>query len=281
MLVPRTKKVQSGRDRISARDFNTRAEVLKAVARSMPINGFSDSSGVNVRRVGGGAEAGVNIKLVRIISASTGDGIYNCSTLSIDATEWVDTAGDSKFDDEVGDWAGGSYNVGNYTKRLGIRYRCILAHSNQQPPNATYWVVDQMEVLNLYENDPIASHYPALGLYDRLMCWEKSDDENNDRWIGIPLTPQIRIVYAAENAPATDCDTTSVTCNLELNNGVEAAVGELGYEIEVYGSCVGGTENWNGVVPRIFDTDKLTAQWVNGIWGFTTEFMPSQACACS
>lgn len=34
-----------------------------------------------------------------------------------------------------------AYVVGNLASRLGVVYRAILAHTNQQPPNATYWTV--------------------------------------------------------------------------------------------------------------------------------------------
>src|SRR5688572_6769756 len=32
-----------------------------------------------------------------------------------------------------------AYTVGDLVTRLGVTYYCILAHTNQQPPNATYW----------------------------------------------------------------------------------------------------------------------------------------------
>lgn len=32
-----------------------------------------------------------------------------------------------------------AYTVGDLASRLGVTYYCILAHTNQQPPNATYW----------------------------------------------------------------------------------------------------------------------------------------------
>lgn len=32
-----------------------------------------------------------------------------------------------------------AYMVGDLASRLGVNYYCILAHTNQQPPNATYW----------------------------------------------------------------------------------------------------------------------------------------------
>lgn len=38
--------------------------------------------------------------------------------------------------------AGITYKVGTYCKSGGTQYRCILQHTNQVPPNATYWAVD-------------------------------------------------------------------------------------------------------------------------------------------
>lgn len=41
-----------------------------------------------------------------------------------------------------GDWSGAtSYSVGNCVRSGGATYVCTQAHSNQQPPNATYWSV--------------------------------------------------------------------------------------------------------------------------------------------
>lgn len=40
----------------------------------------------------------------------------------------------------VAAWSGATaYVPGNLVSRLGVNYYCILAHTNQQPPNATYW----------------------------------------------------------------------------------------------------------------------------------------------
>lgn len=37
-------------------------------------------------------------------------------------------------------WSSGTaYTVGSLASRLGVNYYCILAHTGQQPPNATYW----------------------------------------------------------------------------------------------------------------------------------------------
>lgn len=37
-------------------------------------------------------------------------------------------------------WSGGTaYQVGDYVSQGGANYRCILGHTNQSPPSATYW----------------------------------------------------------------------------------------------------------------------------------------------
>lgn len=281
--VPNWKKV----DARVVNQLIDRVNVLSKVTASNGIVATVSSLGINLRGSGAGAGVGTRLRIFEVQAAASGDGIYNCYEQTLDATEFGDTAGDDKFDDKDPAWSGAvGYTVGMIVTIAYVRYRCVTAHTNQQPPNATFWAVDDIKVLNLYENDPVTGagaldYEPALGLYDRLACWQWSDDEGNSRWVGTPLTPQIRIVFAAENAPGTDVDTTSVTCNLMLNHSVEAVSGQLGYNIEVFGTCVGGTANWNAVVPRIANTDKLMAQCVNGRWGFPDSFMPAEDCGCS
>jgi hypothetical protein len=37
-------------------------------------------------------------------------------------------------------WSGATaYVIGDLASRLGVTYYCLVAHTNQQPPNATYW----------------------------------------------------------------------------------------------------------------------------------------------
>jgi hypothetical protein len=57
-------------------------------------------------------------------------------------------------------WNGATaYVAGDLASRLGVNYYCILAHTNQQPPNATYWYA--MPAGDLYE---IPHPFPAPGL---------------------------------------------------------------------------------------------------------------------
>ena len=166
--------------------------------------------------------------IMEVQSAATGDGIYSCKKQVLDATEWADTAGDDKFDDDTID-------------------------------------TNSYEVLNLRENDPVSSYTAALGLYDRIVAWEEEDDEQNKRWVGVPLVSGPRGVRATEDAP----NATSITCNLILNNNVEAGSGELGYNIEVYNAKA---LNLDEALPRIKDDDDMMAENIGGKWFFANSF---------
>lgn len=51
-----------------------------------------------------------------------------------------------------------AYVVGDLASRLGVNYYCILAHTNQQPPNATYWYPlpsAAYEIPNPYDEDDL------------------------------------------------------------------------------------------------------------------------------
>ena len=51
------------------------------------------------------------------------------------------------------------YAVRAAATRLGVTYYCILAHTNQQPPNATYWSTAVPPVDNSEESDVCRLHY--------------------------------------------------------------------------------------------------------------------------
>ena len=133
-----------------------------------------------------------------------------------------------------------------------------------------------IEVFNLLENDPVTSDYfAALGLYDKMICWQRTDDENNLRWVGIPIHTGARLVRLAEAVGAV----TNVTCNLVLNNGVEAEMDELGYNINVYARVI-GDGNLNEAIPRMEDDDYVMAENIHGKWWFTTDFQITEDCEC-
>ena len=180
-----------------------------------------------------------NSKIFEVQSAATGDGVYNCYEQRLDATEWADTAGDDKLDDKD---------------------------------------AVSVEVLNLLENDPVSSYTPALGKYDRIRAWLINDDEGNSRWAGVPLVSAVRWVKATENGPATAIASTTITCNLWLNNGAEATSGQLGYHIEVAAEDCEGSPDWDEVVPTIKSGNYYPAHNEQGTWAFAFAFTIMDIC---
>ncbi len=133
-----------------------------------------------------------------------------------------------------------------------------------------------VEVFNLQENDPQGTFVPALSLYDRIAAWKWTDDEGNVRWVGVALFGEVKMVRTTEAAPAD----TKITCNVVLNNNVEAGNGELGYNIEV-NAKISGSGNLNTAVPRLANDDYGFAKNFQGVWWFVTIFQISEDCVCS
>lgn len=184
-LQTREFKTYERGDMPSASDFNLRADLLSKVLRSLNIDGIMDSTGL-LTRTRPEKGAGFVIKLYEVQSAATGDGIYNCYEQTLDATEWDDTAGDSKIDDK-----------------------------NE----------DNVEVLNLAEFDPEATYVAHLAIGDLIVAWKKIDDEANTRWIGIPFrqanADRPRLAYCKNDAGAGH----TITCYLDTDGtGTEITV---------------------------------------------------------
>ena len=141
------------------------------------------------------------ITLYRVVSAASGDGVYNCYEQTLDATEWDDITGDSKIDDKN---------------------------------------TDSIEVLNLAEFDPEATYVAHLAANDLIVAWQKVDDEGTARWIGLPLrqanADRPRVAYCKNDAGSgntivcyLDTDTTgteiTVTCLIAQGGTSLNAVG--------------------------------------------------------
>jgi hypothetical protein len=59
-------------------------------------------------------------------------------------------------------WSGATaYVYGDLVSRLSIIYQCILAHTNQQPPSATYWVVVANDKLLFTDQEDAEIEYTA------------------------------------------------------------------------------------------------------------------------
>jgi hypothetical protein len=59
-----------------------------------------------------------------------------------------------------------AYVVGDLASRLGVTYYCILAHTNQQPPNSTYWYAQPASGRYEVPNPYVESNLPFLN-YDQ------------------------------------------------------------------------------------------------------------------
>ncbi len=164
-----------------------------------------------------GAGGGMVIKLFEVQSAASGDGIYNCYEQTLDATEWDDTAGDSKVDDKN---------------------------------------TNSIEVLNLAEYDPEATYVAHLAADDLIVAFMKTDDEANARWIGLPLrqanADRPRVAYCKTDAGAgativcyLDTDGTgteiTVTCFIAGGSALNAALPRLTDGLGIIVTKVGAT----------------------------------------
>lgn len=75
---------------------------------------------------------------------------------------WHSNAGTLTYSDGAAWSSGTAYAIGDIAKSGGINYYCIAAHTNQVPPNATYWYAMPTNP-NLYE---IPNPYAAADLMD-------------------------------------------------------------------------------------------------------------------
>lgn len=132
-----------------------------------------------------------------------------------------------------------------------------------------------IEVLNLRENDPVAAYTPALALYDRLICWKMIDDEGGGRWIGVPIVQGPRPAKTTADAGGG----LTIVCNLILNNGVEAAGGELGLGITVNCAISGGAA-LNATIPRLENNEIIMVENIQGNWQCSTKFQATEDCGC-
>ena len=223
----------AGRDRPNASDLNARGDLLSKLARSLAANGVVDSTGILTRPIRRPPSAGtISIKIFEVQSEATGDGVYNCYEQTLDATEWDDEAGDNKFDDK----------------------------------NET-----SVEVFNLAEFDPEATYVAHLAANDLIVAWQKVDDENTSRWIGLPLrqanADRPRLAYCKTDAGAG----ATIVCYLDTDAS--------GSEITVNCSIMNGT-NLNESLPRLVDGKWIMVTKVGANWYCIAPFQGSEDCDC-
>lgn len=223
--------------RPSASEHNKLTGLATTLAKSLHIEGFADSTGFHTRRTPRSSQALLStLKLFVVQSEATGDGIYNCYEQLLDATDWLDETGNPKVD-----------------------------NLNE----------DAIEVLNLAEYDPESTYIAQLTVGDLIIAWQKRDDENTLRWIGVPFrqanADRTRIAYCIGNAPAG----TTIACRLD-----DSATGT---GITVHCSIMNGS-NLNEALPRL-----EAGKWImvtkifdgtNDYWRCLSIFQGSEDCDC-
>ena len=148
-------------------------------------------------------QTGGAAKLFAVVSAGTGDGIYNCYEQKLDATDWAGTGGVSKIVNK----------------------------------NTT-----STEVQNLAEFDTEPEYVAQLAAGDLLLAFWHGDDESTLRWIGVPFIQGAhgsgnRLAYCSEAAPAstviaatldhTTGTAINVTCHIRGGTALDAALPRL------------------------------------------------------
>jgi len=222
-------------------------------------------------------EQTVLIYLVKVISAATGAGIYNCAFLSIDKTNWGAASGGKMVDLVAAAWSLGKiYAEGSFATGTDSKpYRCKVPHTatNYNKPITgadclSLWeLADSIEVLNLFENFTTASPQSALAADDRMEIWQMTDDGGSPvvRWVGVPLEGTVRRAKVKANAGSDQF----VTCNLLGYNGNEITSGlGSGITVNFKANKEGTPTSWqlNQTVPRIAADDIISVENHSGKW---------------
>lgn len=73
-----------------------------------------------------------------------------------------------------------AYVAGDVVRRSSINYYCILAHTNQQPPNATYWSTDEEDAPDYANGDWLyAYRWPTDCVYARRLVDDGTKRRHN------------------------------------------------------------------------------------------------------
>lgn len=172
MNKPIFKHVQKG-DRPSAKEYNRRGDLLAAIANSLHIQSFFDSTGFHTRRFPAGGVITSKIFAIQNVT-DLGWGVYNCYEQSFETADWTSVAAGNRF-----------------------------ANKN----------TNTIEVFNSLENYPVAGYDRALGRYDLLKAHQIRDDAGIQRWMGIPVAPPARRFITTEASPHDDSITCNIILN--------------------------------------------------------------------
>jgi len=239
-MLSALRKIARWKKKVEPADLDALIERVNVLSRIQGVGGTQVTSGplgVNVKGDRRKLVESPALKIFEVQSTATGDDVYNCYEQKIDATDWTSTGEVDKLVDKDS---------------------------------------ESVEVYNLLQNYIYSAGVEQLGIYDRLAAWQVTDDEGNDRWVGIPmLSGRTRLAITTEDAPASD----EITCNLLGYNGQEISSG-LGSGIEVVCYTMGGAA-LNSAIPRLVDRTVIGVFNINGTWVCTNLFQTSEDCACS
>ncbi len=177
------------------------------------------------------------IKIYEIQSAALADGAYNCYEQCLLASAWGAGHGD-KF------------------------------------KNAATAPVS-VEVFNLLESETVSGYSRALATGDRMMAWEITDCSGEARFVGRPVTPDVRRAKVTEAPDTTD----HITCNLYANDGATEVTSGLGSAIEAYFEICFGTA-LNAATPKLQSGDDIFVVNLSGKWWCVTTAQKRTNCTC-
>ncbi len=178
------------------------------------------------------------IRIFEVQTSATGDGVYNCFEQSLDSTEWEDTSGNDKLDNKEA--------------------------SGEET---------EIEILNLLENDPLATFAGGLRAGDRLAAWKIADDEKIQRWVGTPISVFGNVRLAKTQVAAGSGST--IACKIVDEN-----------EVEITGpttvNCrIAGGGGLNAATPRLPISFLIAVQNIGGKWWAVDTFQATESCICT
>jgi len=155
------KHLRANKDRVSASQYNKLVDLVSRTSNSLLSHGVISSEGFVTRRptvIGGST-----LKIFKVQTVATGDGVYNCERQKLDSSDWTDTTGARRYIDSGDAW---------------------------------------VEVLNLLEMHVVSGYTRGLARSDLILAYKMIDDEAHSRWVGYPLTPGPRMFRTTEAATA-------------------------------------------------------------------------------
>jgi hypothetical protein len=294
-------------DRASAYDLNSRADLLRKLATSMPASSTTDGAGLTTRTAR--KQLMKRHKIFKILSYGNADnddpGMYGAVaqknwyldddtykpkyTMEWDNLHiatylaWATATAYQRLDPVSGTADFVTHNNANGKTAV---YRCESDHTSgasTEPETGvdweTVWSTYSSYVWNMMESYPIiagSGYSPALAAGDLMFCTQMYDQGHQLRWVGLPLSGDSRLAVTTEAADGTN----NVNCDLLDATGAAITTG-LGSDIDVYGLiCPAAVTALNACIPRIVSGDTVKVKNVQGKWYFDFQFQGTTDCDC-